>query len=57
MVLAPGSTATEDDLKAHSRRLIAGFKVPKSIHVERSLPMTASGKIQKGDCGAACWRT
>jgi len=49
VVLVPGSALGEDDLKAHCRTLIAGYKVPKSIHIEQSLPQTASGKIQKAE--------
>jgi acyl-CoA synthetase (AMP-forming)/AMP-acid ligase II len=48
-VLAPGSTLTEADLKAHCRGLIAGYKVPKKVYLEPSLPQTASGKIQKAE--------
>jgi acyl-CoA synthetase (AMP-forming)/AMP-acid ligase II len=48
-VLAPGSPLTEADLKAHCRDLIAGYKVPKRIYLEPSLPQTASGKIQKAE--------
>jgi acyl-CoA synthetase (AMP-forming)/AMP-acid ligase II len=47
VVLAPGSALTEADLKTHCRGLIAGYKVPKRIYLEPSLPQTASGKIQK----------
>jgi acyl-CoA synthetase (AMP-forming)/AMP-acid ligase II len=49
VVLAAGSTLTSEDLKAHCRSLIARYKVPKSIHVEPSLPQTPSGKIQKAE--------
>jgi acyl-CoA synthetase (AMP-forming)/AMP-acid ligase II len=49
VVLAPGAAANEDGLRAHCRGLIAGYKVPKSIRIESSLPMTASGKIQKAE--------
>lgn len=34
-------------LIAHSRRLIAGYKAPKEIHLTSALPYTASGKVQK----------
>jgi acyl-CoA synthetase (AMP-forming)/AMP-acid ligase II len=49
VVLAPGSALTEADLKTHCRNLIAGYKVPKRIYLEPSLPQTASGKIQKAE--------
>ena len=47
VVLATGKTVAEADLQAHCREMIAGYKVPKAIHFETSLPMTPSGKIQK----------
>jgi acyl-CoA synthetase (AMP-forming)/AMP-acid ligase II len=35
------------DLVSHCRELIAGYKVPKEIHLTEALPQTASGKVQK----------
>jgi acyl-CoA synthetase (AMP-forming)/AMP-acid ligase II len=35
------------DLVVHCRGLIAGYKVPKEIHLADALPQTASGKVQK----------
>jgi len=35
------------DLVSHCRGLIAGYKVPKEIHLTDALPQTASGKVQK----------
>ncbi len=47
VVLVAGATLTEADLQGHCREHLAGYKVPKSIHFEPSLPMTPSGKVQK----------
>jgi acyl-CoA synthetase (AMP-forming)/AMP-acid ligase II len=47
VVLASGKTATEADLTAHCRTLIAGYKVPKTIVFVDTLPMTPSGKVLK----------
>jgi acyl-CoA synthetase (AMP-forming)/AMP-acid ligase II len=47
VVLAAGASADEPELQAHCRAHIAGYKVPKAVHVESALPMTPSGKIQK----------
>jgi fatty-acyl-CoA synthase len=44
--LKPGESATEADLIAHCRTLLAGFKAPKRV-VFRELPKTSTGKIQK----------
>ena len=41
---APGDVS---ELVSHCRGLIAGYKVPKEIHLIDSLPQTASGKVQK----------
>ncbi|MDQ6915939.1 MAG: AMP-binding protein, partial [Actinomycetota bacterium] len=36
-----------DDLRAHCRATLAGFKVPKAIEIATSLPRTASGKLRR----------
>jgi len=45
VVLADGATATADELRAHVRRRLAGFKVPKEIAFAGPLPRTPSGKL------------
>jgi fatty-acyl-CoA synthase len=42
----PGSDVTAEELLAHVRAGLAGFKVPKRI-VFADLPKTSTGKIQK----------
>ena len=44
--LKPQAQATEDDIIAHCRGLLARFKVPKKV-VFGTLPKTSTGKIQK----------
>ena len=44
--LKEGVTVTEDELIAHCRARMAGFKIPKSF-VFGPLPKTSTGKIQK----------
>jgi len=44
--LKPGASATEAELIAHARGMMAGFKAPKRI-VFAELPKTSTGKIQK----------
>ncbi len=44
--LKPGATATEAELIAHCRGLLAGFATPKHV-VFSELPKTSTGKIQK----------
>ena len=41
-----GATVTADELIAHCRGLLAGYKVPREIRFE-TIPKTSTGKIQK----------
>jgi long-chain acyl-CoA synthetase len=44
----PGTAPTSDELKAHCRGLIAGYKVPKTIEIsDEPLPKSGPGKILK----------
>ena len=45
LVVADGVTA--DELIAHCRTLLAGYKCPKRIEFMETLPRTATGKLQK----------
>jgi long-chain acyl-CoA synthetase len=48
VVLADRSCASPQDLIAHCRTLIGGYKVPKSVEISpEALPMTGPGKIAK----------
>jgi fatty-acyl-CoA synthase len=42
----PGATVSPDELIAHCRGLLAGYKVPREIRFE-PIPKTSTGKIQK----------
>jgi fatty-acyl-CoA synthase len=44
--LKPGSKATPEEMVAHCRKHLAGFKVPRAV-VFGELPKTSTGKIQK----------
>ncbi|MBV8658768.1 MAG: acyl-CoA synthetase [Burkholderiales bacterium] len=44
--LKPGETVTSEELIAHCRQHLAGYKLPKTV-VFGDLPKTATGKIQK----------
>ena len=46
VTLKPGATASETELIAHAREVLAHFKAPKKI-VFGDLPKNATGKIQK----------
>ncbi|WP_412027603.1 AMP-binding protein [Deinococcus yunweiensis] len=47
IALHAGQHATPDDLSAHVRAHLAGFKVPRRYEFRSDLPKTASGKFQK----------
>jgi len=44
--LKPGATVSADELVAHCKSLLAGYKVPREIRFE-AIPKTSTGKIQK----------
>jgi len=52
VVLRPGNKITADDLVAHCRGKIAGFKIPKEVILRDSLPRNPSGKILKRELRA-----
>ena len=56
VVLKTGATATEEELIAHCRRSIGGFKVPRAITIrDEPLPKSAAGKILKRELRAPYW--
>ncbi|WP_319436036.1 acyl-CoA ligase FadD12 [Mycobacterium sp. RTGN5] len=49
VVLADGSSAGSDDLKAHVRENLANYKVPREITILAELPRGATGKILRNE--------
>ncbi|MBO0865767.1 MAG: AMP-binding protein, partial [Mycobacterium sp.] len=47
LVVTDGSDVTPDELIAHCRSDLAGYKIPKRIDFVAALPRTATGKLQK----------
>jgi fatty-acyl-CoA synthase len=45
--LRPGATCTDEDLVAHCRSHLAGYKVPRHVRVISDFPLSSSGKVQK----------
>jgi O-succinylbenzoic acid--CoA ligase len=45
VVLRPGATVGEPELRAHAAQRLAAFKVPKEIAFTDALPRTGSGKL------------
>jgi acyl-CoA synthetase (AMP-forming)/AMP-acid ligase II len=48
-VKTKGKTVSEDDLKSHVKRNLAGYKVPREIVFVDELPRNATGKVLKRD--------
>jgi fatty-acyl-CoA synthase len=46
-VLRAGTSATQQELIAHVRTKIAGYKAPREVDITIELPKTSTGKIQK----------
>ena len=55
VVLAPGATATPEELIAHCRDRIAHYKCPTSVEMRDELARTATGKLQKFKLRAPYW--
>jgi fatty-acyl-CoA synthase len=47
VVLKPGESATEDEIRDFCRDQIAHYKVPRYVRFVGELPMTVTGKAQK----------
>jgi acyl-CoA synthetase (AMP-forming)/AMP-acid ligase II len=57
VVLKPDVTATEDELIAHTRGLIAAYKVPKSVELRAEpLPLSGAMKVLKRELRAPYWQ-
>jgi acyl-CoA synthetase (AMP-forming)/AMP-acid ligase II len=55
VVLAPGRSATEEELIAHCRERLAHYKCPTSVELRDALERTATGKLQKYRLRAPYW--
>jgi len=55
VVLREGAAARAEDLIAHCRSRLAGFKCPGSVDFVAVLPRNASGKVLKKDLRAPYW--
>jgi long-chain acyl-CoA synthetase len=45
IALKPGATATADEVIAHCQGALTEYKVPRSVEIRETLPMSAVGKI------------
>lgn len=55
VVLRADQQLSGDELIAHCRSQIAGYKCPRSIEFRDALPITAAGKVQKVELRAPFW--
>jgi long-chain acyl-CoA synthetase len=53
VVLKPGASATEDDVRAYCRERLAPYKVPGRVEFRNELPKTMVGKILRRALAAA----
>jgi long-chain acyl-CoA synthetase len=57
VVLRQGTSASEEEIIAHCRELIAGYKLPRSIDFHSEpLPKSGAGKLLKRDLRAPYWQ-
>lgn len=49
VVLRPGVNTSAQDLLEHCRKHLAGYKCPKSLEFHKALPLSAAGKVLKGE--------
>ncbi|WP_448638940.1 AMP-binding protein [Geodermatophilus sp. URMC 63] len=55
VVLAEGRSATPEEIIAHCKARLAGYKAPKRVEFRDELARTATGKIQKFKLREAFW--
>ncbi|GAA3528465.1 long-chain fatty acid--CoA ligase [Amycolatopsis ultiminotia] len=56
VVLKPGAqTPTDEEIREHSKGLIAGYKSPRSVEFVDALPVSGTGKIDKRKLSAPYW--
>ena len=55
VVFRSGQTATDEELTEHCRKLIAGYKLPRSFEFTDALPKSGAGKVLKRDLREKHW--
>ncbi|MEC7259447.1 MAG: AMP-binding protein [Pseudomonadota bacterium] len=56
IVCRAGRRVTLDDIVAHCRTQLAGYKCPRSIELCDALPLSAAGKVLKAELRAPYWK-
>ncbi|MGY1778815.1 AMP-binding protein [Geodermatophilus sp. SYSU D01036] len=55
VTLRPGAQVTEDELRDTVRAALAGYKVPKAVHVVDALPLSPVGKVLRRALREPLW--
>jgi acyl-CoA synthetase (AMP-forming)/AMP-acid ligase II len=55
IVCVPGTTVAAEEIREHTKTLIAGYKAPRSIEVVDTLPVSGAGKILKRELRKQYW--
>ncbi|VVP32897.1 Long-chain-fatty-acid--CoA ligase [Pseudomonas fluorescens] len=55
IILKPGVITSGEDIIAHCREYIAGYKVPRSIEFRDALPLSSVGKVLKTELRKPFW--
>ncbi|WP_338013057.1 acyl-CoA synthetase [Streptomyces sp. TSRI0107] len=55
IVLRAGHTLTAEQLRQHTKSLIAGYKAPRTVEFTRALPLSPAGKILKRELRERHW--
>ncbi len=55
LILKEGFTVTLEDIQTHCRGLIGGYKIPRSMEIVESFPLSPQGKILKQQLRAPHW--
>ncbi len=55
LVLRPGASVTHEELRAHCKTLVAGYKAPRSSEFVEAMPLSGAGKILKRELRVKYW--
>ncbi len=56
LVLKVGATLEHNELMAHCKTLIGGYKCPRSMEFRKEMPISGAGKLLKFELRAPYWR-
>jgi acyl-CoA synthetase (AMP-forming)/AMP-acid ligase II len=52
-VLRPGASASANEIRAHVKKHLAGYKVPREVVMHDELPRNETGKVLKSELTSA----